>query len=60
MEKKIFLYGQKNFDITILENYDLFFLPGWEIEKLNEDSIELTINKNSLGEMDPKTANNYL
>ena len=59
-KKKVFLYGQEKFDSTILNNYDLIFLPGWEIEKLNENSIDLTINKNSLGEMNPETAGNFL
>ena len=59
-EKKVFLYGQENFDSNIMSNYDLIFLPGWEIEKLNENSIDLTINKNSLGEMNPETAGNFL
>ena len=59
-EKKIFLYGQEKFDAKLIKEYDLLLLPSWEIEKLDEDSIELMINKNSLGEMEPEAALNYI
>ena len=59
-EKKNFFYGEGEFNKDIQNKFDLIFLPPWEIEKLEENSINLAINKNSLGEMDPKTAHNYL
>jgi putative sugar O-methyltransferase len=59
-EKRIFYYGQQKFEEKLLKEYDLFLLPSWEIEKIKDDSIELTINKNSLGEMEPETAYNYI
>ena len=59
-EKKIFFYGHQKFDEKLVKEYDLFFLPSWEIEKLKDDTVELTINKNSLGEMEPDTAFNYI
>lgn len=59
-EKKIFLYGQEKFSKNILQDYDLVFLPSWEIENIGEDTVDMTINKNSLGEMNPKTVKNYL
>ena len=31
-----------------------------EIEKIEEDSIDISINKNSLGEIDPDSAKNYI
>ena len=58
--KKNFFYGEENFNAKTLLNYDLVFLPPWEIEKIENNSIQLTINKNSLGEMEPDTAKNYL
>ena len=58
--KKNFFYGEKEFNKKIEDDYDLIFLPPWEIEKLGENSADLAINKNSLGEMDPDTAHNYL
>lgn len=59
-DKKNFFYGEKEFDKEVERENDLIFLPPWEIEKLIDDSADLAINKNSLGEMDPETANNYL
>ena len=58
--KKNFFYGEENFNAKTPLNYDLVFLPPWEIEKIENNSIQLTINKNSLGEMEPDTAKNYL
>ena len=59
-EKKIFYYGYQKFDEKLIKDYDIFLLPSWEIEKLKNDTVELTINKNSLGEMEPDTAYNYI
>jgi len=59
-EKKIFLYGQEKFNNNILQDYDLIFLPGWEIENISEDTVDMSMNKNSLGEMNPETAKKYL
>jgi len=58
--KKIFFYGEKNFDFNLVNEYDLLFLPNWEIEKINNNGVDITINKNSLGEMDPDAAHNYI
>ena len=58
--KKIFYYGQQKFEETLLKEYDLFLLPCWEIEKIKNDSIDVIVNKNSLGEMEPETAYNYI
>ena len=59
-KKKIFLYGQENFGSNTLKNYDLVFLPGWEITKIADNEIDFAINKNSLGEMNSETSLNYL
>ena len=58
--KKNFFYGESKFDKNVELNYDLIFLPSWEIENLDKDTVNLAINKNSLGEMDPDAAKNYL
>ena len=59
-DRKNFFYGEGEFNKKVMDEFDLIFLPPWEIEKLEENSINLAINKNSLGEMDPETAHNYL
>lgn len=59
-EKKFFLYGENNIDNKITENYDLIFLPNWEISKIKDNKIKIAINKNSLGEMEPATAKHYI
>ena len=59
-EKKNFFYGESIFSSQSVYKFDMFFLPSWEIEKLEENQIQFTINKNSLGEMKPESAKNYL
>ncbi len=59
-DKKNFFYGESKFNKNVEKEYDLIFLPSWEIESLEENSVDLAINKNSLGEMSPKAAKNYL
>ena len=49
----VVFYGEQEFNSSVLNNYSLIFLPPWEIEKIEEDSIDISINKNSLGEIDP-------
>lgn len=58
--KKTFFYGEEKFNAENLKNYELIFLPPWEIEKIKDDTIDVVINKNSLGEMQPQTANNFI
>jgi len=59
-KKRNFFYGESKFNKTIENDFELIFLPPWEIENLDSNSIDLAINKNSLGEMDPEAAKNYL
>lgn len=59
-EKRNFFYGEENFSSLILNKYDLIFLPPWEIENVQTDSIDLSINKNSLGEVEADAAKNYI
>ncbi len=59
-QKKNFFYGEHSFDQISQKDFELIFLPPWEIESLDSNSIDLAINKNSLGEMDSDAAKNYL
>ena len=59
-EKKTLLYGEEEYSQEKNNSYDLIFLPPFEITKLTNNSIDLFINKNSLGEMNPDAVNNYL
>ena len=58
--KKNLFYGESNFNNNTLNEFDLIFLPPWEIETIQDNSLNLAINKNSLGEMSPETARNYI
>jgi putative sugar O-methyltransferase len=58
--KKSFLYGESNFSNEITSKYDLIFLPNFEIEKIQKNTIDLFINKNSLGEMKPETSKKFI
>lgn len=59
-EKKFLLYGENELDNLTLENYDFILMPSWEIEKLKDDSVDLFLNKNSLGEMTKKNCETFL
>ena len=58
--KKIFLYGEGPLDNRLYTDYDIVLLPNFEIETLKENSIDLFINKNSFGEMNRKSVEQYL
>ena len=53
-------YGESEFNKQSFKNFDLIFMPCFEIEKLEKESIDLFINKNSFGEMEEETVLNYL
>lgn len=59
-EKKALLYGEAEYSTGSHAQYDLVFMPSWEIEKLGEDSVDLFLNTNSLGEMGAEAVGNYL
>lgn len=58
--KKVLLYGEAEYHPRLHAEYDLIFLPSWEIQKLDNDCIDLFLNTNSLGEMRMDAACNYL
>ena len=59
-EKKALLYGENEYSENSHEEYDLIFMPAFEIEKVGENSVDMFVNKNSLGEMTRESAQNYL
>ena len=59
-DKKVLLYGEEDYSEFSHTKYDLIFMPSFEIEKIGNNSIDIFINKNSLGEMTRKSARNYL
>ena len=58
--KKTLLYGERDFSNEVIKDYDLIFMPGYEISKIYKDNIDLMVNKHSLGEMTPNTVKNYV
>jgi len=58
--KKVLLYGEDKFTTESYNQFDMIFLPPFEIEKIGQNTINLFINKNSLGEMTNEAATNYL
>jgi hypothetical protein len=58
--KRTLLYGEQPLKTVSLSDYDLVFLPPWQIETLRDCSIDLFLNKNSLGEMSRDTASHHL
>ena len=58
--KRALLYGEEEFSSASSMNYELIFMPAFEIEKLEEKSVDLFINKTSLGEMTRNAASNYV
>ena len=59
-QKKSLLYGEeKNFP-SLLKKYDLIFYPQQEIVKMKNNSVDMMINKYSLGEMSKITVKAYI
>lgn len=58
-EKRALLYGETEFHGDSLEAFDLIFMPSFEMGKLPDSSVELFINKNSLGEMTQASVHAY-
>jgi|TARA_B100001964_G_scaffold137952_2_gene152105 hypothetical protein len=58
--RRTLLYGEENYSVTTHEKYDFVFMPPWEMEKLGRSSIDLFVNKNSLGEMRKDAVSNYI
>ncbi|MAV59334.1 MAG: hypothetical protein CMG07_05225, partial [Candidatus Marinimicrobia bacterium] len=51
---------ENEFNSLSTNKYDFILQPSWEIEKLSKDSVDLFINKNSLGEMSDDACKNFV
>jgi hypothetical protein len=58
--KKVLLYGEEKYSDKSHNQYDLIFMPSYEIERVGNNSIDLFMNKNSLGEMTKEAVTNYV
>jgi len=59
-DKQILLYGEEDYSPDAHKKYDLIFMPSYEIFKMGESTVDLFINKNSLGEMTKEAVYNYI
>jgi len=59
-EKRALLYGEAPYGVDAHDRYDLVFMPAQEIAALTACSVDLFLNKNSLGEMTADAAANYV
>jgi hypothetical protein len=58
--KQTLLYGEGEYSVEAHDLYDLIFMPSYEIRKVGQDSLDLFINKCSLGEMTKEAVINYI
>jgi hypothetical protein len=58
--KRILLYGEDEYSPAAHDRYDAIFMPSFEIEKLAARSVDLFLNKNSLGEMTAESVRAYI
>lgn len=54
------LYGEAEYGPEAHDRYDLIFMPGFLISRLAPRSVDLFVNKNSLGEMTREGAAHYV
>ena len=59
-DKRTLLYGEAEFTPDAAGRYDLIFLPCYDISRLGPQSVDLFLNKNSLGEMREDAVRNYI
>jgi hypothetical protein len=59
-EKRVLLYGEADVTAESLAEYDLIFLPSFEINKLPDRSVDLFVNENSLGVIPPAAARYFV
>lgn len=56
-ERRALLYGEGPLE---LDEHDLVFMPPWVLPELEPRSVDLFVNKNSLGEMRADAVQNYV
>lgn len=59
-DKTFLLYGEETPANWITAEYDFVLMPGYAIESLPDNACDLIINKNSFGEMNRSTVEEYL
>ncbi len=59
-EKKIILYGEYDNLVSAVNDTDILLIPGWEVVNLPQNTADIFINKNSLGEMAPETVRTFV
>jgi len=59
-DKRALLYGEAPYTPELHATHDLIFLPSWEIASLGPETVDLFMNKNSLGEMSKPAVCNYV
>ncbi len=59
-EKRFLLYGEREWDVTCLDDFDFLLLPSFEISKLPDQCVDLFINENSLGELEAAACEHYV
>ncbi|MBT6231671.1 MAG: putative sugar O-methyltransferase [Candidatus Scalindua sp.] len=58
--KQTLLYGEGEYSTKAHDQYDLIFMPSYEICKVGQNTVDLFMNKNSLGEMTSEATTNYV
>lgn len=58
--KSALLYGEEEYSSAAHGRYDLVFMPAHAIDKLADKSVDLFVNKNSLGAMTSEAVVNYV
>jgi len=58
--KRVLLYGEAPYSPSVHRSYDLIFMPSYEISKVGSLSVDLFLNKNSLGEMTKAAVDQYV
>ena len=58
--KKAMLYREEPYSEESHNKYDLIFMPSFKIEEVGSNSVDLFMNKNSLGEMARESVENFV
>jgi hypothetical protein len=59
-DKKFLLYGEGSYSASCHKDYDFILMPSWEIANVGVSTVDLFMNKNSLGEMTQPAVRNYI
>lgn len=59
-DRNALLYGEKPYSAQSHGEYDLIFMPSFRIEDVGSRSVDLFVNKNSLGEMSAEAVENFV